>query len=139
MLHSIPPPSCLREGGSPTRPHLFLGPQVHQGFSTSSPTDIRPGRTLLHMCQGPWTSFSVLLVGGPGSGSSMGSGLVENGDLHMKLLSLPAFNPSLIKKSGFPTSAQLLGVSISFCVSQLLVGPLRGQPHLALFCKHITA
>ncbi|KRY62230.1 hypothetical protein T4D_4358 [Trichinella pseudospiralis] len=30
--------------------------------------------------------------------------------------------------SGFPTSVQWLGVSICFCLSQLLVGPLRGQP-----------
>jgi hypothetical protein len=37
------------------------------------------------------------------------------------------------------TSVQWLGETICLCLSQLLVGPLKGQPCQALVCKHIIA
>lgn len=66
-----------------------LNPQVSWGLSTAS-TEARPGRALLHMCQGPQTSLCMLLVGDSVSGSSLGSGLVKIAGLPMGLLSLSA-------------------------------------------------
>ena len=45
----------------------------------------------------------------------------------------------LIHPQESPTSVQWLGVSICVCLSQLLVGPLRGQLCQAPVCKHIIA
>lgn len=68
-LRGCPPPSTTMLPPS-------LGPQDSLGLSASSPTEVRPGRPLLYMCQGPWTSLCMLLVGASVSGSSMGSELL---------------------------------------------------------------
>lgn len=49
------PPRC----SSPTKPPPTLGPQVIRGLDTS-PTESRPGRPLLYMCQGPWTGLCMM-------------------------------------------------------------------------------
>jgi hypothetical protein len=81
--HPIPPPSCFQEG-DPQRPPLPLWLQVSWRLITYSLTEARP---LLYMCQGPWTSLCMFLVGGSVSGSSLGSELVEIAGLPMELLS----------------------------------------------------
>jgi hypothetical protein len=40
---------------------------------------------------------------------------------------------------GSPTSVHWLGVNICICLSQLLVGPLKGQTYWAPVCKHTIA
>ena len=70
------------------------------------------------------------LVGGSVSERSQGSGLAETARLPMGLLSsIPfLFQPFPNSTTGSSTSVQCLAVSICICLSQLLVGPLRGQP-----------
>jgi hypothetical protein len=61
---------------------------------------------------------------------SQESGLVETAGLPMGLPSSSASSIlPLIQPQGSLASVHWLGVSICFCLSQLLVGPLRGQPY----------
>lgn len=51
VLHPIPLPLCFQECSlPPAAPPPSLRPQVSPRLSTSSPTDFRPSRPLLHMC-----------------------------------------------------------------------------------------
>jgi hypothetical protein len=102
----------------------------------SSPIEARPGRPLLHMCPGCQTSPCMILVGGSVSGSSLGYGFVETAGLPMGSLSLSASSILLlIQPQGSLTSIQWLGLSIYICLSQLLVGPLWGQPCQTPICS----
>ena len=53
--------------------------------------------------------------------------MVETADLPEGLPSSSA-SPSLSLIQGLPAFLHWLGLSIGFCLSQLFVGPLRGQP-----------
>jgi hypothetical protein len=58
-----------------------------------------------------------------------GSGLVETAALPMGLPSSSTSSSfSLVQPQGSLTSDCWLSVSICICLSQLLIGPLRGQP-----------
>jgi hypothetical protein len=74
------------------------------------------------------------LVGGSVSERSQGPGLVETADLSMGSSSSSTSSSfSLIQPpQGSPASVHWLGVRICFCLSQLLVGPLRGLPSTLL-------
>ena len=69
---------------NPSRLPCSLEPQVSRELGLSSPSETRPGRLLLYMCQGPPTSLCMLLVGGSVSGISLESGLVETACLPME-------------------------------------------------------
>lgn len=133
------PPLPLRGCFPPnTRPLPSLGPQITQGLNISSPTKAWPGRLLLYLCQWPLTDPYMLLVGCSVSGSSLGSELVETAGLPLGLISPSASSIlPLIQPQVPPTSVKWLGVSICFCLIQLLLWPLRGQPCQAPVCKHI--
>ena len=74
------------------------------------------------------------------SGSFLGSRLVDTTGLPMKSPSPSASSIlSLIQLQGSLVSVYWLGVSIYICLSQLLVGPFRGQQCQAPVCKHIIA
>ena len=45
---------------APPAYHPTLVHEVSTGLGTSSPTESKQGSTLLHMCQGPWTSPCML-------------------------------------------------------------------------------
>jgi hypothetical protein len=57
--HPIRSPPCIREGTPPHQTSLFPG--ASRGLGTSSPTEARLGRPLLHICQRPQTSSCMLL------------------------------------------------------------------------------
>jgi hypothetical protein len=66
---------------------------------------------------------------------SQGSRLVETAGLPMESLSsCPSSILPLIQPQGSSISIQWLGISICLCLSQLLVGPLRGQPTMLGSC-----
>jgi hypothetical protein len=120
----------------PPQPYTILGPEGSEELSTS-PSEARASSLLLYMCQGPYTSLCMILVGGS---VSLGSRLVETDGLPMRLPSLTGSSIlPLIQPWGSLTSAQWLGVRICVCLSQLLVEPLRGQPCQVPICKHIIA
>jgi hypothetical protein len=81
----------------------------------------------------------MLLIGDSVSGRSLDSiRLVETAGLLMVSLSPSASSILLpIQPQGSPTPAQWSDASICICLSQLLVGPLRGQPCQAPVCKYI--
>jgi hypothetical protein len=114
--HPIPPPPFPQESAPLTRHHPSLGSQVFGGLSAFSLTAARTGQCML-------------LVGGSDSTSSLRSVLVETAGLPVGL-HFPSASSVLpqIQPQGSWTSVQWLGVSICFCLSQLLVGPLREQP-----------
>jgi hypothetical protein len=77
------------------------------------------------------------LVGSSVSERSLGSRLAETSSLPMgSPSSSTSFRLSLIQPQGSPTSVHWLCVSIFFCLGQLLVGPLRGQPWQTSIYKH---
>jgi hypothetical protein len=103
-----------------------LGSQVSRGLSTS-PTEVRPGRPLLYVCcisichptPDWWLSHCELPEVQVSWGCQSSYGVI---------LPFSFFNLPLIQPYGSSTSVQWLGISICVCLSQLLVGPLRGQP-----------
>jgi hypothetical protein len=100
----------------------LLEPQVSRRLVMLSPTEATPGSLMLYMCQSSRTS----LVGGSVSERFHRSGLVETAGLPMES---PCFSASSSLSLIQPqvNSEQWLGVSIYICLTQLLVGPLRGQ------------
>lgn len=117
----------------------FPGDLVSWGLS--SLLHLLPLRPDHAMCQVPRTS-SPMLPGWwlPVSGSSLGSGFVETANLPMGSLSLLASSIlPLIQPQGALTSVQRLCVSICLCLTQMLVGPLKGQPCQFPVCYHIIA
>ena len=82
----------------------------------------------------------MLLVGGLVSGRFLRSGLVETSCLPMGLFSLSASAVfPLTQQEQSLILVQWLGVSISFCLSQLLIEPLRVQSCQDPVCKDILA
>jgi hypothetical protein len=68
------------------------------------------------------------------------SRLVETADLPIGSVSSSASSSlSLVQPQWSPASVHWLGVSICLCLSQLLVGPLGGQPCSAPVYKHTLA
>lgn len=131
-LHSLCPPShnssshfsypwsprgCF-PSSTPIRSSSSLGSQFSSGLSTS-PTEDRAGKPLLHMCQGPRTRLHMLLVVGSVSGSSLGLPMGSHSSSASSIL-------LLIQPKGSRISIQWMGVSICSCLSCLLVGLLRG-------------
>lgn len=100
LLHS-----CLKDdvltNNHTTSPLCFLGPQVSQGFATSSVSENRLDIPLLYRCQQPNICW---LAGGSVFESSPGSRLVEIAGLSM---GSPSSSPSpsfpLIQGEGFQT------------------------------------
>jgi hypothetical protein len=68
------------------------------------------------------------LVGGSASERSPGAGIVEPAGLPMGSPFSTSSSLSLVQAQGSLPSDHWLGLNICFCLSQLLVGPLRGQP-----------
>jgi hypothetical protein len=68
------------------------------------------------------------LVGGLVSERSWGSRLGETTGLPIGSTSSLPSSISLIQPQESPTSVHWLSVSICICLSQLHIGPLRGQP-----------
>ena len=61
--------------------------------------------------------------------SDRSQGLGETAGISMGLAStLDSSSLALIQAQGSPTSVQWLGVNIYISLSQMFVGPLRGQP-----------
>ena len=84
--HPIPPTPCLLEGS--LLPQGLLLPWGLKSLKVfSNLGQAKPGRPLLHKCQGPCTSLCMLLIGGSVIGSTLGSGLVETAGLPMGSLS----------------------------------------------------
>lgn len=104
----------LWEGASTPRTPPSLGPQNSRGISTSSPTEDRSDRSLLHTCQGPWISPCMVKMGGSVFGSSPWSGLVETGSLLIGslLLSASLIFP-LIQPQGSLNSVQFKYLTLS--------------------------
>ena len=77
-----------------TMPPRSLGPQVSWGLSVSSPTEARPGTPL---CQEPWTSLCMSLIGDSVSEGFLGYGLVETVSLPLEspnsIMEVPDFHP----------------------------------------------
>jgi hypothetical protein len=136
--HPIPLPSpreCLNTPNSPpphtppTRPPNSLWPQVSQGLSAWSLIKARKTVLCSTSVGGLEPASICCLVVDSVSERSWGSRFVEIVGLPMVLSSsLNFFQSSLNQPQVSPTSEHCLGVSICFCLSQLLVGPLRGQP-----------
>jgi hypothetical protein len=121
----------------PTPPHPchsfqvseLLGPQVSRWLGEFSLIEARPDSSMMYMCQGIGPACVCCQVGSSLSERSKGSWLVDSACFHMGSPSPSAASSRfLIQPQGSPTSVQWLGVSICVCLSQLLVGPLRGQP-----------
>ena len=83
--------------------------------------EARQGSPLLLMCQGPWATLFMLMVGGSVSGSFQRSRLVDTVGLSMGLSSpsAPSILP-LIFLQGSMTTIQCLAVGICIHLSQLL-------------------
>ena len=121
VLSHIAPPLSLGEGAHllhPPAASSSLGHQVSIGLSTSSPTMVNQGSSLLHMCPGPQTSLCMILGFWLVSGSSKGSELVDAIVLPLELQppSAPSVPPLTLPYCS-RTSIQLLVVSIYICLS----------------------
>jgi hypothetical protein len=124
FLTHLSPTGCPQSSTLPARPLL----KFFQGLGTS-PTEARPGSLLLYMYLGFRPAYVYYLVGGSVYWNSLGSRLIETSGLPVwsPTLSAASILP-LIQLQESPTSVQYLGVNICFCLNQLLVGPLKGQP-----------
>lgn len=111
------PPTHPPSSSSAPHPPL-LGHRVSIGLSTSSPTMVNQGSSLLHMCPGPQTSLCMILGFWLVSGSSKGSELVDAIVLPLELQppSAPSVPPLTLPYCS-RTSIQLLVVSIYICLS----------------------
>ena len=125
ITQPCPPWEVLVKGRYP----LFLQYQVSIGLGTSSPTEARQSRPLLHMCPGIETSPCMLF----GSWISLWElpGVQVSWyccSSYRVAIPLSTFSPSLTSSIG----VQSLAVSICICLSQMLLDPL-----YASVCKHI--
>lgn len=133
VLHPFPLTPCPQKDVAtlvPTPPDLSTPWGLKSlGLGASSHTEARPGILLLYIVRGLGPAHVCCLVGGSVSEGSKGPRLVETTCLLIVSPSTSSSsNLSLIQSQGSLTSVQWLGVSICICLSQLLVGPLGGQP-----------
>jgi hypothetical protein len=109
-----------------TRSPHSLWPHVSRGLDVSYLTEVRSGSTLYML--GELVSAGVCcLVSGSVSEKSRNSRSVETAVLPMWPLSSSTSSFSLIQPQGSPDSIHWFGVNICTWLSQLLVGPFRGQ------------